>query len=143
MTEDIGLLQQVGVVPEEINKQIARLTDELAQARAALAEAEERHDLEMTDALDHSDDEFHRAMTAAGVPLSLRGIEGACDGSLLRLRHLIDERDRIRAALARAVEALRELTRAVIEHGNESGVSGDLGARLSDARAALAAWEGK
>jgi hypothetical protein len=41
------------------------------------------------------------------------------------------------AHAARLEEALRELERAATEYANENGVSGDLGARLYDARRAL------
>lgn len=59
--------------------------------------------------------------------------------------HEVSEGDKKREAaskqkdidLARKDAALRELFRAAKEHANKKGCSGDLGARLSDAKAAL------
>ena len=57
-----------------------------AHATDAVAETE--------DALEHSDDDFHAALTAAGVPLSKIAPDGpACDGSLSRLEVLVTQRD--------------------------------------------------
>ena len=68
----------------EAHKAVTAALD--AHATEAVAETE--------DALEHSDDDFHAALTAAGVPLSKIAPDGpACDGSLSRLEVLVTQRD--------------------------------------------------